>query len=203
MTRRTAVLAVASCGLVLLAVAAAPWLVVPTSTAISSDVVNVPGSQAVPAVPAAAAVLLAAALALALSGRVSRVLAAGTVTLAGAVVLLSIGTLVRSPEAATVAAVASTTGVRQAEVGASLTLWPVVAGAVGAAVCAAGAFITIPAGRWRGADADRYDRPGSQPEVPGEGREAGQGQVRAAAGGSPGDRAREDWDALTRGDDPS
>lgn len=205
MSRRTALLAAAACGVVLLAVGATPWLLLPASTALSAEVLSVSGSQAVPAVPAAGVVVLAAALALAVSGRAARLLAAGAVTLAGSVVVLATGALVRGPEAAARAAVASATGVRPAEVAASLTLWPVVAGAVGTATCAAGVFLALASRRWQSAPSgDRYER---QPAPPaGTARSAGsrpRGVRAATPDAAPRDRTREDWDALSRGEDPS
>ncbi len=196
-SRRTAVLSVAALGAALLGVGAAPWLRIPVSTAISDDVAVVVGSDAVPAVRAAGLVLLAAGLALALAGRVARVAAAVAIAVVGLLLVLGVAGFLADPGPAAVAAVAEVTGVRPAGVAPTLTGWPVVALVLGAAASAAGLVVLVAARRWS-TGASRYDR--EVAEVRG-GEDAGQGAGASDPTRWPDPMA--DWDALSRGEDPS
>jgi len=149
--------------------------------------VAVPGSQAAPQAPAAALVLLAAAGALALVGRVGRWVVAGVSAAAGVLVVAGAVGVLRDPAGAVAAAVADATGVAAADPVASATAWPVVALVVGAAVPVLAVVLARAPGGWD-QRSQRHERP-----APG----------RAGRNASGAADERSDWDALSRGDDPS
>lgn len=148
--------------------------------------VDVAGAAAAPQVPAAALVLLAAAGAVLLVGAAGRrvvavvVLGAGALTAAGGTAVL------RDPGAGVAAAVADVSGVLPSAPLASATPAPVLAVLAGVLVAVLGVALLRAPGRWDGRSR-RHERP-----VPG-----GPGPSDA----EPDERA--DWDALSRGDDPS
>ena len=205
LSRRAAILGVAALGVVLLGAGATPWLRVEAVTAISREVLGVRGSQAVPMVPAAGLVLLAAALALALAGRVGRLLAAGAIVVAGVAAAGATLGFLAEPAAAARTAVASATGVRPLDVDPDVTLWPGAVVAGGLLAVGAGAIVVRGSRTWPGRSGQRYERVGPTSPEPGLGGFAPDTQSSGGsrAGRDPGPRAMRDWDALSRGEDPS
>jgi hypothetical protein len=193
--RRTAVFGVAAIGAALLAAGAAPWLTVPVPTAIADDVAVVVGSAAVPAARAAGLVLLAAGLALALAGRVARVAAAVAIVVVGLLVVVGVAGFLADPTPVAIATVAEVTGVRVTDVAAQVTAWPAVALGLGAVAAGSGAGVLVTARRWS-AGVSRYDRPEHR-------RSEGAGQSAREGGSAATPDAMADWDALSRGEDPS
>ena len=206
--RTTAVAVLVGLGGALLAVTAAPWLLVPVSTAIAEATVSVPGSAAVPAAPASALVVLAGGLAVAIAGRVARLVAAVAVAGAG---LLAAGAALRfaaDPAAAAIAASAEATGLRELAGAPSVTPWPLVAAGLGGLAALAAVTVAIASRGWAsGAGGRRFER-----AVPDGGASSGEtagmtaGGARAGTEAEPLDartRAMDDWDALSRGDDPT
>jgi len=179
------VLAAALTGLV----AVVPWLTVRTATVLGVEqVVRVSGSAAAPSLVAAALVLLAAAGAVALVGRAGRWVVVGAVVLAGAFVVAEGVGVLRAPAAAAAPRVADELGVERVLEDVAVTPWPWVAVAVGLldvllAVWFARASAAWSAGR-------RHEGAGT----------AGVGA--APTRGADLDE-RDQWDALTRGDDPT
>ena len=194
MSRKAAALAIGLLGAALLAVGAAPWLSVPVTTAIAAEVLSVAGSAAAPAVPAAGLVLLAAGVALLLAGRVAQVGAALTVSAVGVVVAGTSVAVLTDPVPAAAAAAAAATGVRRGDVEPALTAWPLVAAVLGVLTVAGGAVVLHASRRWADKSGGRYERLGEPP-----------GAARVGEGAHEPGRARamDDWDALTRGEDPS
>lgn len=179
--------------LLLLAAGAVGLVTVPTwVTGSGSSVLDgavtvaVDGAAAAPQAPAAALVLLAAAGALALVGRVGRWVVAAVSAGSGVLVLAAGATVLADPAAAVAGAVADATGVAGAA-GATTTAGPAAAVVVGVLVVGLAVALLRAPGAWD-QRSRRHDRPA--------GPDAG-----ATATGAADERA--DWDALTRGDDPS
>ncbi len=147
---------------------------------------QVTGAQAAPLVTAAALVALAAGGALALSGRVTRLVALVLGALAGIGVLVPTVAVLTSPAGAALRGLAEGSGVfggiDPQGVRATTTAWPVVALVAGVVVVVAATAGLTQARRWDAVT--RFESPGSAP---------------VRAGTSPGD----DWDALTRDEDPT
>lgn len=174
----------------LTAVVAVPvWVRATGASALRGEVaVPVTGTQAAPAVVAAAVALLAAAAAVGLVGRVGRWVVCAVVAAAGAVVVLSAAVVVRDPDAAVQAAVAAATGVGVLAGAPALTVWPFLALGVGALDVVAAGVLTAGSRRWS-APTRRYAATGTPAATSG------------PAAGPVDDQAA--WDALTRGDDPT
>src|SRR5699024_1171600 len=103
LSRRAAVLAVLGGGALLLASTALPWVTAPVRSAVQTSTVSASGSAAAALVPSAALVVLAAGLAIALAGRIARVVAAAAVALGGVLAVFGVIELLRSPGAAVLA----------------------------------------------------------------------------------------------------
>ena len=192
MTRRgLAVLGAAVLAGAILTGSAAPWLTAEVSTAISTEVLAVPGSALVRSVPAAALVLLACAPALALAGRCARLAVAVVITAVGILVAFAATSFVVDPGPAAAGALAAETGVRGADVVPQLTAWPVLVAVLGGLVAVGGVLMAALSRRWAPGTTRRYEASGKDLHHP------------AAGSSAVGARATEDWDALTRGEDPS
>ena len=200
LSKRAAVLGVAGLGVVLLGAGAVPWLRVEAVTAISREVLGVRGAQAAPMVPASGLVLLAAALALALAGRVGRILAAVAIGAAGVLAASTTVGFLAEPTAAARTAVASATGVRPLDVDPQVTPWPGAAIAGGLLAVGVGVVVVRGSRSWPGRSGERYERVGPVPggPVPDKKSSGESSSERDAAS-----RAMHDWDALSRGEDPS
>ncbi|QCB93467.1 Trp biosynthesis-associated membrane protein [Cellulomonas shaoxiangyii] len=172
------------------------WVTARAGTALEGDVVvRVPGTEAAPEVLAAAVALLASAGALALVGPVGRRVVAVVTAACGALVVAAALAVLRDPAGAATAAVAARTGVEPVAPDAGLTAGPVVTTALGVLVVVLALALLRARGAWR-----QRSRRHEVPRTPA----AGAAAPGAAAGGAgPDDDDRADWDALSRGDDPS
>lgn len=168
------------------------WVRATGSSAVRGQVdVPVTGSQAAPAVLAAAVALLAAAAAIGLVGRVGRWVVAAVVAAAGVTVVVTALTVLGDPEGAARTVVAAVTGVGALAGPATPTAWPVVAVVVGAVDVLAAVVVVVSSRRWA-APTSRY------------GTAAGDARGAGAVAPAPGpDDDRSAWDALSRGDDPT
>ncbi|HEY0117788.1 MAG TPA: Trp biosynthesis-associated membrane protein [Cellulomonas sp.] len=155
--------------------------------ALTGDVpVHVSGSQAAPVVPAAALALAAAGVAVALAGRVGRWVVVAVVALGGLAVVAASAAVLADAGTPAAAAAATQTGVGHLTGPASVTAGPWVAAVVGVLVVAAAVLLARSSARWA-APSRRHEVGPSTPAPP--------------AAGAPDER--DDWDALTRGSDPS
>lgn len=186
--RRAVVLLAITSAAVALVASGRPWVRVDlTGLLTGTPEAAVPGSDVAPLVPAVALVGLAAAAAVAIAGRRGARLAGTAVLLAGAGVVLGSLVALGDPASAAAASLARTTGGVATPAGAaSDTAWPVVAAAAGLVLAACGAGALLLAPRWAAARTFEPAR--------GDGRSA-----RTSTAGRPGS----DWDALTRGLDPT
>ena len=165
------------------------------ATAGGATSLEVGGAVASPALAALALAGLALAGALAIAGPVIRVVLGLLAVLLGGSVVLASWMPLGDPVAAVSPAVADATGVAGAEPTAELvaattaSAWPFAAIAGGLLIAAAGVVVLVTGRAW--ATSRRYG-----------------GGARLAADGTrtelpPSDRAVDDWDGLSRGDDPT
>lgn len=169
-----------------------PWV---DATLVEGPLVTVAGDVAAPALPALALAMLALVAALALAGRVFRIVLGLLLSLLGAAIATSAALVLAQPVAAAGPAVTELTGVEGADsvaalvASAALTPWPGIALVVGALGVVTGILVAALSGRWpertRRYDAVRLEQSG-------------------AADATPAARDRfDDWDALSDGRDPT
>lgn len=165
----------------LAAATSSAWLRVSTWTPLAEEtVIAVPGNRAAPAVGAAAFVVATGAVALLLARGRGRLVAAAGIGLGGLLAAVAAATVLAGSEAVAVAAARSAVGVGVTTGPPTLTVAPWLALAIGVVGVVLGGCAIVVSRRW------------SQPtarHVP-----AGEG-----AAGDPADQ----WDALSRGEDPT
>ncbi|WP_315096564.1 Trp biosynthesis-associated membrane protein [uncultured Cellulomonas sp.] len=165
-------------------VAVPTWFTTTGTTALQGAVpVEVAGTQVAPAVLAAAVAVLAAGAAVGLVGRVGRWVVALVVVACGVLVVGTTLAVTADPVAVVSPVVAAQTGVGRLAGPVATTLWPWLAVAVGVLDVAAGGWLVRASRAW--------SSPSRRHET------AAGGAAPAAAD------ERADWDALSRGDDPS
>lgn len=171
------------------------------------------GSDVAPAASAAGMVALAGAAACTIAGPRIRRLVLGMLTAVAALGAWSAAGVVLDPFGSAVGLVADGTGVtaasvRSADVSARLTPWAWLGTAVSLVLVATALFYLVTVGRWPSPArrTERFDR-GDARSAPGSSRGNSEGRTPTQASpGKPsgGDQnAAEDWDALTRGEDPT
>ena len=162
----------------------------------SQQVLDVTGSIAAPGLTALALAGLALAGALTIAGVVIRIVLGILEMLLGVSVILSAALALADPVGARAAAVTAATGIagtdstRAAVESAALTFWPFLALVAGILMVIVGLIVCVSARRWPG-PTTRYETTRFAPVT-----DAATGQTR------PRD-AVDDWDGLTRGDDPT
>jgi len=162
----------------------------------SQQVLDVTGSIAAPGLTALALAGLALAGALTIAGVVIRIVLGILEMLLGVSVILSAALALTDPVGASAAAVTAATGIagtdstRAAVESAALTFWPFLALVAGILMVIVGLIVCASARRWPG-PTTRYETTRFAPVT-----DAATGQTR------PRD-AVDDWDGLTRGDDPT
>lgn len=186
MSRAKAVLIIGALGAALFGVSMLTWVRADAATPLGAVPMDVPGIDAAPVAPTAGLAVLVAGLALGLSGRVVRYLACGAALLAAAIALLSVIGVLADPTSTAQAAAGEVGGVPEIDGMAQLALWPWVAAALAGLAGVAAAGLPFAGGVWAPV-ARRYERPGTAAPAP------------ATVAG----RARQDWDALSRGEDPT
>lgn len=186
--RGGAVVLVAALGLALFGSTLPTWAQAVAPTTIGSQQVAVGGSEAAPGVASAALVVLVAGLVLGLAGRLTRVLAVIGVVLGGALGAVSAAVLIADPLPALRQAAGAASGATALEGDPAVTPWPYVALTLSVLIVVVGASLPLLAGSWQRVGR-RY--------------ETGDAAARAPENANPRTRAMDDWDALTRGDDPS
>jgi len=156
----------------------------------------VPGSTAAPALTALSLAGLAVAGALAISGRIARVIVGILAVVLGGCVVLSAVLAMANPDASassvvtTATGIAGDTSVTHLIARADATVWPVAALLAGVVVGLAGLTALITTRRWPGASR-RYQAARFAPAP------------ERAAPENPRDAAIDKWDDLSRGDDPT
>ncbi|MFD4420066.1 Trp biosynthesis-associated membrane protein [Agromyces sp. NPDC058484] len=166
----------------------------------AGDAIAVPGSVASPALAALGLAGLALVAALAIAGPVIRIILGVLEVVLGGCVLLATWLTLGDPVAAVSPAVTDATGVSGSEPTAELvasvdqTLWPVAAIIGGILLVAAGIVVLVTGTRWP-ASSRRYRAARLA--------DAGEPVSAAVSGRAASDRAIDDWDELSRGDDPT
>lgn len=184
LSRGRAVLAVLGGGALLLVSALPAWATAPAMVTMDATAMaEVNGSDGVPVVPSAALVVLAAGLAIGLAGRIARVLASLAVALCGGLAAVSTFVFLRDPEPALRAADSEASSFVELTGPTGVTPWPVVALVIGILLTIAGVLLPLVMGAWPRVG-QRYERH-TQPAPSGPRRQIA------------------DWDALSRGEDPS
>jgi len=186
LSRGRAVALVALLGLALFGLTLPTWATAVASTTVGAQQVAVAGTDAAPAASSAALVVLVAGLVLALSGRVTRVLAVAGVVVGGTLGVVSTAGFLADPRPALEQAAAAVSGVPQIAGEPQLTALPVLALVVAGVTTLVGLAVPFVAGSWEQVGR-RYEVSAPEPAGPAD----------------PRTQARADWDALTRGDDPS
>lgn len=179
------------------------WFEVQLADAAASsagEVITVPGSVASPALAALGLAGLALVAALAIAGHVTRIVLGILEVVLGGSVLLAAGLSAGDPIGAVSPAVTDATGVSGSGPTAELvvasvpTAWPAAAFIGGILFVAAGVLVLATGTRWP-ASSRRYR---SARLVEADGAVSAAGHGRGAS-----DRAIDDWDELSRGDDPT
>ena len=162
----------------------------------SGDAIAVPGSIASPALAALGLAGLALVAALAIAGPGIRIVLGVLEVLLGGSIVLAASLSIGDPVAAVSPAVTDATGVAGSEPTASLvaevtsTFWPAVGVIAGIVLILAGVLVLATGTRWP-VSSRRYRGARLEP--------AGAGETTSPAS----DRAIDDWDELSRGDDPT
>lgn len=174
------------------------WLTAASRSVLGGEVtVAVSGGGAAPGLVAAALVLLAATGAVALVGRAGRWVVVASVALAGVLVVAGAVAVLRDPLAAVLPAVVEQTGVERVVGDVDVTAWPWVAVVVGLLDVLVAVWLVRASASW--SVSRRHEQRTSPDE-----RAAGGAAAPGAGGGAPGpDDERSQWDALSRGDDPT
>ncbi|HIZ36422.1 MAG TPA: Trp biosynthesis-associated membrane protein [Candidatus Ruania gallistercoris] len=184
LSRGAAVLVVLGGGALLLLSALPLWASAPVAVTLDAvAAAEVSGTDAEPVVPSAALVILAAGLAIGLAGRLARVLAALAVAGCGALAVVMTILFLRSPEPAVLAEAGNVSAVAELSGPVGVSVWPVVSVVIATVLTLLGLLLPWVMGTWARVG-QRYER-GARP-VPG-------GTRQHVA----------DWDALSRGEDPS
>lgn len=194
-TRARATIITAIAGFAVVLTALPTWVKGSAPTATGDTPVSVSGTTASPTTASVGLVIIAAALVLGLAGRVMRrvalVVAIAGVFLAGA----SVVGVLRNPAPALTTAAAEVTSVRAISTPPQLSLWPYISVAVLVSVGVLCVWLLTSLGRW-GQVASKY-RLASRSPSKGEGGEEGDTNTSQRM------KAIEDWDAITRGEDPT
>ena len=161
------------------------WFTTSGTTALEGTVeISVRGTEVAPGILAAAVAMLAAAAAIALVGRVGRWVVALVVTGCGVLVVATTASALADPAATVAPVVAAHTGIGHLAGPVVASAWPTVALVVGCLDVLAAVWLVVTSRRWSG-PTRRY-----------------QATPDPAGPNAPADE-RSDWDALSRGDDPS
>ena len=183
LSRRTATLGALVLGALTLLTASLTWVTGSSSDAVRAHLrLAVTGTAAAPGVSAAAFVVVAAALAVALAGRIGRLLAVIILAAAGITTGTSALGAIASPQRIALAAAAERTGLPSLDGSASLAPGPYLAVALGALTVFWAIWAGVSARCWQ-ASSRRHD-PGAAADV-----------VE--------DDPFSSWDALSRGEDPT
>ena len=209
-SRRTAIWVLLLLGGATLATAVPTWLSTTGATALDPEVeVTVAGTSAAPGVSASALVLVAAALALGLVGRVGRWVVLAVAAASGVVATVSALGVALDPEPSARSAVADATGVPEVTAPVDLTVAPWLAATLGVLTVLAVVWVAVGSRSWAGASTRHERATGATAAAASaaagttapEGPSYPSGATEPA---SPDDLTDHDaWDALSRGEDPT
>lgn len=195
LTRAASTITTAAIGVLVLLTTLPTWVRGTTPTATGDLPVTAAGTTAAPAAASVGLVIVAAALVLSLAGRAVRIGALIAVIIGSVGAAATVVSFLSTPEVVAASAAVEVTSVRAINTPVSVTPWPYLSLAALAAGALAGVWLITHLGTWQ-AVGRRYD------VAP-----AGAAVVEAEVPEDPQTRARrqamDDWDAITRGEDPT
>ncbi len=195
LTRATSSLTTAAIGALVLLTTLPAWVRGTTPTATGDLPVSAAGTTAAPAAASVGLVIIAAGLVLSLAGRAVRVGALVAVIIGSAGAAATVVSFLANPEVVAASAAVEVTSVRAINSPVSVTIWPYVSLAMLALGAVAGLWLVTHLGSWQSVGR-RYERETSSSRP-----------ARADLGTDPQTRARrramDDWDAISRGEDPT
>lgn len=194
-SRGTAAVVVAALGALVLVSALPTWVTGTTPTATGDLAVRVSGTAASPTTASIGLVIVAAGLLLGLAGRGMRIFALLAVIAGGAVAAGAVIIMLQQPEIVARAAAAEITSVRAINLPVGVTLWPYVSVVVLALAVAVAVWLITHLGTWASVGR-RYETAGRTP-VAAQGETIADQRVRARR------KVMDDWDAISRGEDPT
>lgn len=192
-TRGGATITTAIVGALVLLTTLPTWVRATTPTATGDIAVSAGGTTASPATASVGLVIVAVALVLGLAGKAARV-GALIVAIAGSVgAAITIVTFLANPDVVAASAAAGVTSVRAVNTPVSVTAWPYVSLGVLTVGVLTSLWLLTHLGTWS-AVGRRY-QPATQapPSTPASGDRDAQARR----------QAMDDWDAITRGEDPT
>ncbi|MFV0427561.1 MAG: Trp biosynthesis-associated membrane protein [Beutenbergiaceae bacterium] len=183
--RARAVALTSGMGLALFGLSLPTWARALSPTSVDVVQVAVAGTSAAPGVASAALVVVVAGLVLGLAGRLSRLLAALAMVVAGAVAVASTLRMLADPVTALRGPVGQVSGVTEIVEMPELTAWPIVAVVLGGLIVLMGLLAPF-LGAWQAV-----------------GRRFQSGPATGPVSASDRTKAMDDWDSISRGEDPS
>lgn len=193
-SRARAVGVVALLGAAVLGTALPTWIHASTPTPTGNTAVVVAGTSAAPGAASVGLVIIAAALVLGLAGRLVRIVTLVGVIAASLIGAATVAAFLAAPEPVAATAAAELTSVRAITTPVSLTWWPYLSLAALTLSALIAGFLLTRLGAWEQVGR-RYQRPTEA--APSRGAPPADPSTRARR------QAMDDWDALTRGEDPS
>lgn len=191
-SRRTAASLTGLTGVAVLVTTLPTWVSGSAPTATGDLTVSAAGTTVAPGTASIALVILAAGAVLGLAGRVLRVLALLGVIAGAILAALNVFAFLAAPEVAAASAAAEVTSVRAINEPVAVTVWPYLCLAVLAIGAGLGVWFLTRLGSWQ-AVGRRFETRGAPPPA----EDVADSRTRARR------QAMDDWDALSRGEDPS
>lgn len=194
LSRAAATVTTALLGAVVLVTTLPTWVRATTRTATGDLPVTVAGTSAAPGAASVGLVIIAAALVLGLAGKAVRVIALVGIIAANLAAGATVVMFLAQPEVVAASAAAELTSVRAINTPVTVTWWPYLSLAVLAIGIATSGWLLTHLGTWQ-AVGRRYEpaaRAEAETPVPASDR-----QTRSRR------QAMDDWDAISRGEDPT
>ena len=163
------------------------WVHAEASSALQEVPVDVPGTEAAPAVTALSLAALAAVLALRISGKVLRIVVCVVIAAAGLGMGAAVVTVLMDPALASQTSVSEATSMTGAQGSYAVTVWPWLCLVLAAATVVTGVWLMLTSRHWR-TNSRRFERAS---------------QRAAASGGSGHADDIDAWDSLSEGRDPT
>lgn len=194
LSRPAAILVVALMGAAVLISTLPTWVKGTTPTATGDLAVAAAGTSASPAAASVGLVIIAAALVLGLAGRAMRFAALVVVIAASVGAAVTVVSFLRAPEVVAASAAAQMTSVRAVNTPVSVTIWPYLSLTILILAVLVAVWILTHLGTWQHVGR-RYETDSSS--APDDTAHMHDSRTRERL------RAMDDWDAISRGEDPS
>lgn len=194
LSRPAAIVTTAAMGAAVLISTLPTWVRGTTPTATGNLAVTAAGTSASPAAASVGLVIVAAALVLGLAGRVMRIGALLAIIAASVGAALTVVSFLTAPDVVAASAAADLTSVRAINTPVSVTVWPYLSLGILALAALMAVWILTHLGTWQQVGRRYETDAGSTPD---HGPAEHDPRARARL------RAMDDWDAISRGEDPS